>query len=86
MSQDIKEKPGGKDSRAGEHDPAEMREPAARRAFFSHDASETGGTKNAAFVFGNAFPAKETATAGATGDGFARRMIAAALRDQFHRH
>ena len=86
MSQDIKEKPGGKDAHPGEQEPAEMREPAARRGFFSHDAGETGGAKNAAFVFGNAFPAKETATAGATRDGFARGMISAALGDQFHRH
>jgi hypothetical protein len=86
MSQDIEEKPGGKNAGTGERDPAEMREPAARRDFFSPDAGETAGTKNAALVFGNAFPAKETTTARTTRNGFARGMIAAALRDQFHCH
>jgi hypothetical protein len=84
VAQQIEKNPGGNDARARQHDPADTRKPTARRGFFLKHRGETGSAQDAAFVFGNAFPAKKTAASRTPRYRFADGMISTTLREKFH--
>ena len=85
VSEHVEKNPGGNDAHARQHNAIETRKPAARRGFFLQHRRETGRAQDAAFVFGNAFPAKKTAASRTTRDRFASGMISTTLRNKFHR-